>query len=207
MLNIFSTYNLIGFNLENIIKGKIFKKNEILNYQEIWVFVLNKKKIMIYVPIWLLITVINIGVGQHLTSHIHRTQAATEKENNLHCYTCDTMEDGDYCVDLLVNHSTSMRRKCNFDEFVCMIKRFSYTTSNENTTSSPKMWSLERKCGVNCEPGCIVIGERTKLYACTSCCEISLCNSGRGDAARYSSLSSLIKFLYINIYFISFLKS
>lgn len=62
------------------------------------------------------------------------------------------------------------------------VKRYSYTTSTENMTSTPKMWGMERNCTSKCEPGCIVIGERTKLYACTSCCEKSLCNSGTGNA-------------------------
>lgn len=44
-------------------------------------------------------------------------------------------------------------------------------------------WSLERRCANNCEAGCIVIGERTKLYACTDCCNSSYCNSGKGASA------------------------
>ena len=48
------------------------------------------------------------------------------------------------------------------------------------------MWGLERNCTNKCEPGCIVIGERTKLYSCTSCCEKSLCNTGTARAADLS---------------------
>lgn len=44
------------------------------------------------------------------------------------------------------------------------------------------IWAIERNCTNKCEPGCIVIGERTKLYACTACCEKSLCNTGKGTA-------------------------
>lgn len=44
------------------------------------------------------------------------------------------------------------------------------------------MWAIERNCTNKCEPGCIVIGERTKLYACTACCEKSYCNTGKGTA-------------------------
>ncbi|CAD1472014.1 unnamed protein product, partial [Heterotrigona itama] len=62
------------------------------------------------------------------------------------------------------------------------VKRFSYTTSTEDSTSSPQTWSMERKCTSKCEPGCIVIGERTKLSACTTCCEQSYCNVGTGAA-------------------------
>lgn len=53
---------------------------------------------------------------------------------------------------------------------------------------------MERKCTSNCESGCIIIGERTKLFACTSCCNTSYCNSGKGDAGRlnYLSVSTLL---------------
>lgn len=62
------------------------------------------------------------------------------------------------------------------------VKRYSYTTSNENSTSVQRMWSIERNCTNKCEPGCITIGERTKLYACTSCCDTSFCNTDRGGS-------------------------
>lgn len=64
-----------------------------------------------------------------------------------------------------------------------MVQRFSYTYSTENMTSGLKMWSLQRKCSKTCEPSCIVIGERVKLFACTSCCNASLCNTGNGSAS------------------------
>ncbi|XP_026480073.1 uncharacterized protein LOC113386508 [Ctenocephalides felis] len=123
--------------------------------------------------------------GQSLTSREHRTQAAVERVNDLWCYQCDSMEDGDKCVDVSANHSSTIK-KCKDDRRVCMVKRVSYTTSTANSTSAPKLWALERNCTKICEPGCIVIGERTKLYACTSCCEKSLCNVGIAAASKYN---------------------
>ncbi|XP_033247879.1 uncharacterized protein LOC117188327 isoform X2 [Drosophila miranda] len=123
------------------------------------------------------------GSSTSLTGHIHRTAAAIERVNKLWCYACHTMDDGESCVDVAVRNDSSLIKKCQGEEFICMVKRFSYTTSTENSTSSPKMWSLDRRCVANCEPGCIIIGERTKLYACTSCCEESFCNTGRGAAS------------------------
>lgn len=123
------------------------------------------------------------AVGQSLINTIHKTQAAAEKHNDVWCYSCHSMEDGDVCIDNITANYSSFMKKCKDDEYICMVKRFSYTTSTENATSSPKMWSLERKCASNCESGCIIIGERTKLYACTSCCNSSYCNSGRGANA------------------------
>ncbi|XP_013108136.1 uncharacterized protein LOC106087589 isoform X2 [Stomoxys calcitrans] len=134
--------------------------------------------------LWITLTLNHCTMaGQSLTTAIHRTQAAQERINDLKCYKCDTMDDGELCVDVLASNATNFIHKCEGEEFICMVKRFSYTTSNENSTSSPKMWSLDRRCAVNCEPGCIVIGERTKLYACTSCCESSMCNTGKGSAS------------------------
>ncbi|ALC40797.1 CG3955, partial [Drosophila busckii] len=125
----------------------------------------------------------SLSTSLTLEGTIHRTAAATERVNNLWCYACDTMDDGEDCVDVLQRNNSSVMRKCEGQEFFCMVKRFSYTTSTENSTSLPKMWSMDRRCAISCEPGCIIIGERTKLYACTSCCEESFCNTGRGAAS------------------------
>ncbi|XP_014476233.1 PREDICTED: uncharacterized protein LOC106745283 [Dinoponera quadriceps] len=129
---------------------------------------------------FLLVAAIALTSGQ-LMSKEHRTHAASERANDLWCYQCDTMEDGDKCSNLTSN-TTSFQHKCLDDKRICMVKRFSYTTSTENSTSMPQTWSLERNCTNKCDPGCIVIGERTKLYACTACCETHLCNTGTGTA-------------------------
>ncbi|KAG7307884.1 hypothetical protein JYU34_006496 [Plutella xylostella] len=122
-----------------------------------------------------------------LRDSVHVTSAAARPTNELWCYKClaeDTDDRG--CADLRHNNS-ALIHKCHNDRRVCMVKvkRFSYTTSTENSTTALKMWALERNCTKHCEPGCIVIGERTKLYACTSCCTSSLCNYGsRAPAPR-----------------------
>lgn len=104
--------------------------------------------------------------AQSLTNTIHKTQAAAERKNDMWCYACHSMEYGDMCVENITSNYSSFLKKCKDDEFICMVQKFSYTTSTENATSSQKLWSLERKCATTCEAGCIVIGERTKLYAC-----------------------------------------
>lgn len=122
------------------------------------------------------------AASQSLTNTIHKTQAAAERTNDLWCYNCHSMESGDKCVENITANYSSFLKKCKDDEFICMVQKFSYTTSTENATSSARMWSLERRCTAACEAGCIVIGERTKLYACTSCCRTSYCNIDRGAA-------------------------
>ncbi|XP_048260703.1 uncharacterized protein LOC125384804 isoform X1 [Bombus terrestris] len=118
--------------------------------------------------------------GQLLTTE-HRTHAASERANDLWCHQCDTMEDGERCANLTGNFTT-FGHKCTGDKRTCMVKRFSYTTSTEDSMSSPQTWSVERKCTNKCDSGCIVVGERTKLSACTTCCEKSFCNIGTGAA-------------------------
>nr|CAD7605778.1 unnamed protein product [Timema genevievae] len=135
-------------------------------------------------------------LGQFLAQE-HKTHAAAEKVNDLWCYTCHAMDSEDTCVELLGNHS-SLIKKCRGENRTCMVKRFSYTTSTENTTSVPRMWSLERNCTEKCEPGCIVIGERTKLYACTSCCVDSLCNTDKGAASSLPRHTPLVLAAFVS---------
>ncbi|OWR55595.1 uncharacterized protein LOC116766677 isoform X2 [Danaus plexippus] len=114
-----------------------------------------------------------------LRDSVHVTSAAAKPNNELWCYKCLAEDPDGPCADLRHNNS-ALIHQCNNEKRMCMVKRFSYTTSNENSTTALKMWALERNCTKHCEAGCIVIGERTKLYACTSCCTTSLCNYGSG---------------------------
>ncbi|XP_014220219.1 uncharacterized protein LOC106648066 [Trichogramma pretiosum] len=128
---------------------------------------------------------VSYSEGQ-LTGKEHRTHAAAERKDDLWCYQCDSIGEGDSCFFLnITGNDTSLAQKCKDDRRICMVKRFSYTTSTENSTSQPKMWGMERNCTNKCEEGCIVIGERTKLYACTTCCEKNYCNTGNGQSADY----------------------
>lgn len=39
------------------------------------------------------------------------------------------------------------------DQSYCVVKRFSYTMSDKNSTSDKKLWSLQRDCTEKCENG------------------------------------------------------
>lgn len=143
---------------------------------------------------------------QSLTNTIHKTQAAAERPNDMWCYACHSMENGAMCVENITTNYSSFMKKCKDDEFICMVQKFSYTTSTENATSKPQMWSLERKCASNCEAGCIVIGERTKLYACTSCCKTPYCNTDRGAAKHSMTPTNPIETLLISIFVMAIAK-
>ncbi|CAF4815470.1 unnamed protein product [Pieris macdunnoughi] len=131
----------------------------------------------------LALSIFTPGSCDLLRDSVHVTSAAARPNNELWCYKCHADVPDDKCADLRHNNS-ALIHKCNNDRRVCMVKRFSYTTSTENSTTGLKMWALERNCTKHCEPGCIVIGERTKLYACTSCCTTSLCNYGSGGISH-----------------------
>ncbi|KAG6455433.1 uncharacterized protein LOC119192794 [Manduca sexta] len=133
---------------------------------------------------------IEYGSCDLLRDSVHVTSAAARPNNELWCYKCLAEVPEDKCADLRQNNSTLIH-KCHNDRRMCMVKRFSYTTSTENSTTALKMWALERNCTKHCEPGCIVIGERTKLYACTSCCTTSLCNFGSGAEKLLKSFTAL----------------
>ncbi|XP_045467331.1 uncharacterized protein LOC123675833 [Harmonia axyridis] len=141
----------------------------------------------------------------------YRTKWASEKHHDLWCYRCDTMVDGESCLDLHGNH-TWMNMKCSKDQKKCQVRRISMSTSTDEITGKPHLWLLQRNCSESCEPGCIVIGERTKLHSCITCCdEHNFCNSGSSAQSIYLSvvILGLVLFRIMdtslkNFFFVSF---
>lgn len=86
------------------------------------------------------------------------------------------------CVYVMINYGELFilcnlfwTRQIKFILF--QVKTYSYVvTGIRNATNTPKLWFMERSCVNKCENGCIVIGERTKLFSCISCCSVPLCN-------------------------------
>ncbi|CAG9769261.1 unnamed protein product [Ceutorhynchus assimilis] len=140
----------------------------------------------------------------HSSETQHRTKAASEKQHDLWCHKCDSMLDGEKCLDLTGNYSY-LHQKCSKDQKKCQVRRISMSTSTEEVTGKPKLWLLQRNCSETCESGCIIIGERTKLHSCITCCdEHNFCNAGNGASVReffgYSFLrhfkTSIFKLFY-----------
>lgn len=119
-----------------------------------------------------------VNAGE-ITESEHRTKAATEKLPTLVCYRCNNMVDGDDC-SYLKDNSSLFHANCSDNARICQVKRISMTSINKtgDVIGKPTLWMLQRNCTATCDPGCVIIGERTKLYSCTTCCEESLCNSG-----------------------------
>ncbi|XP_075215097.1 uncharacterized protein LOC142320983 [Lycorma delicatula] len=149
-------------------------------------------------PIYIIVCLCGIQLSDSTTgdmifsiSYKHQTVGAQDRGNSLWCYRCLTMDENSECSNFTGNNST-LAHKCLGDRRTCIVKRYSYTTSTENSTSVQRMWSIERNCTNRCEPGCITIGERTKLYACTSCCDTSFCNTDRGASVEAKSKLKII---------------
>ena len=66
----------------------------------------------------------------------------------------------------------------------CVQVQIYKTTSTVNSSAAPaeRIWSVERQCAMTCDPGCLTVGERTKIIKCVSCCSQDLCNFGDGAA-------------------------
>lgn len=130
---------------------------------------------------------------------VHKTKEAGTKVNELYCFTCDMMFDGEDCLNINQTRTkqTNLTRKCTEKEPFCSVKRFSYTMSDKNTTSDKKLWNVQRNCSTECNNSCIIIGERTKLYACQTCCDNNLCNVGAG--AERNEMSALVLLAFMGL--------
>ena len=152
--------------------------------------------------------------------------------NDLTCFNCNSLFDKN-CQNVTKpnNSSSKLYSKCKGDKRTCLVsikllskstyrqnsivtvinsnlaqvKKYSYSMSSENSTTKVKMWSLERNCTNKCQEGCIVIGERTKLYACTTCCNTNYCNVGNNALSyRMLSLRMLLLLLQMPIIFMTY---
>ncbi|KAI5719383.1 hypothetical protein M8J76_009433 [Diaphorina citri] len=137
-------------------------------------------------------------INEIILNKQHKTPKALEHGNHLYCYNCNTMDHGTDCT----NNQTfrKFEYKCHGENKICMTQRYSYTTSTENSTSAVNLWLLKRNCTKKCEPGCIVIGERTKLYACTQCCTTNFCNIGKGAALSDHNIGPLAQLSALILY-------
>lgn len=127
---------------------------------------------------------------------VHKTKEAQDTKPELFCFACDMMVDAaENCVNINKTRQLNLTKKCETDQSFCVVKRFSYTMSDKNSTSDKKLWSLQRDCTDRCESGCIIIGERVKLYACSSCCHSNYCNTSSGSAGDYKTMSVLVSTL------------
>ncbi|CAG0901226.1 unnamed protein product [Darwinula stevensoni] len=92
------------------------------------------------------------------------------------CFVCHSMNQsqGEKCVDLNLTAFNVPVEDCAPD--YCLVRRYKYAIHND--TQKWHTWAVRRNCTDECHPGCVLMGQRTKIHICTSCCTTHLCNVG-----------------------------
>ncbi|CAG0881326.1 unnamed protein product [Cyprideis torosa] len=98
------------------------------------------------------------------------------------CFVCNGNENEECnSMDPVELRGLGFLKSCSKDERTCKVRRYAYTTFNESGEASGEIvWAIKRQCSKACVEGCLEMGQRTRLYVCTSCCYNSSCNSGSG---------------------------
>ncbi|XP_045616176.1 uncharacterized protein [Procambarus clarkii] len=110
----------------------------------------------------------------------------------LTCWTCSSNSHGSDCYVLNqenITLTTSVSRNCTPEETFCTVKRVWYVVE---AGAEEMDFGVNRTCAAVCNPSCMVIGDRTKIYSCTSCCSESYCNTGSSASPRHSSSTQLL---------------
>lgn len=70
----------------------------------------------------------------------HQTKEAREKQHDLWCHKCDSMFDGDKCLNLTHN-SSSLHHKCSKEQRKCLVILFFFIKTAGNRISNQKQHS------------------------------------------------------------------
>ncbi|KAK3892013.1 hypothetical protein Pcinc_004138 [Petrolisthes cinctipes] len=114
----------------------------------------------------------------------------------LGCWICSSQIQGNGCYNPLNQTSfiTNATRNCTLDEVFCTVNRTWYVVEGGDEEID---FSVNRDCARECFPHCIVIGDRTKIYSCMSCCTESFCNTGSSAASRTESSPTCVLLPYL----------
>ncbi|ODN01029.1 hypothetical protein Ocin01_05649 [Orchesella cincta] len=114
------------------------------------------------------------------------TEKSKEKlVTSLTCHVCHSESSAD-CFNFTESGENfeGFPQTCDSGDTMCVVKKFAFTSTYGNGTTSPmKTFSIKRNCSKKCEDGCVVMGERTRLYVCSQCCSTPLCNVGSGSSS------------------------
>ncbi|XP_053213441.1 uncharacterized protein LOC128396837 [Panonychus citri] len=113
---------------------------------------------------------------------------------NLSCYSCSSLEDP-YCLNVSNTTQEYLSRECQSKEKSCSVTRIEYEKSDHTGTI---FWALERKCSSSCIQGCIILGERTRLHYCSSCCSDDLCNTNSLSIKLMETFSLIVTLILVN---------
>ena len=86
------------------------------------------------------------------------------------------------------------RPRLSSDPVSCSQVQVYKTTSTENASAAQveRIWSVQRQCAEDCDPGCLIVGESTKIIKCVSCCSEDLCNFADGAATLWRVHKALV---------------
>jgi len=152
------------------------------------------------------------GKGNNLDKVIDDFSRPMKKPTNFSCHVCHSATDGN-CSDFtslssfsvpagfdedeahhfrenrLQDGSHGFPHKCKHENSVCMVRKFAFSQSNGTGHSGMKTFAVKRNCTEKkkCENGCVVMGERTRIYVCSTCCTTPLCNIGNGAAKMFET--------------------
>ncbi|MPC08926.1 hypothetical protein E2C01_001523 [Portunus trituberculatus] len=113
---------------------------------------------------------------------------ARQQQGPLTCWSCLAHTQGPDCYDLDYENMT-LTKMCNPEEVFCTVNRIWYVVE---AGAEARNLSVNRTCAADCSPSCVVIGDRTKIHSCTSCCTTSYCNVGSSASARPTASNHLV---------------
>ncbi|KAG0710307.1 hypothetical protein GWK47_023084 [Chionoecetes opilio] len=108
------------------------------------------------------------------------TGVMASQQGPLTCWSCSANTHGQDCYDLDLENKT-LAKTCSPEEPFCTVNRIWYVVE---AGAEPRNFSVNRTCALACTPSCVVIGDRTKIHSCASCCTTSYCNIVNSASAR-----------------------
>lgn len=113
---------------------------------------------------------------------------ARQQQGPLTCWSCLAHTHGPDCYDL-DDENMTLTKMCNPEEVFCTVNRIWYVVE---AGAEARNLSVNRTCAADCSPSCVVIGDRTKIHSCTSCCTTSYCNVGSSASAQPIASACLV---------------
>ncbi|XP_064104490.1 uncharacterized protein LOC135214290 [Macrobrachium nipponense] len=127
------------------------------------------------------------SASQGLSPSPSSSEDGSSSASSLVCWSCSSSSHGNPCTNIDPTNSTTVDAKvCEPDEKFCWVKRIWYVVETKRGEETV-VFSVNRNCSAECSPTCIVIGDRTKIHSCTSCCTESHCNTDNSSSSRQTS--------------------
>ncbi|XP_043195582.1 uncharacterized protein LOC122366955 [Amphibalanus amphitrite] len=130
---------------------------------------------------------------------VQTADRARSTDKPLLCYTCSSRNNssGAVCENgTLIQQmppDSGWQNQCGAQHTSCMVQVYkTSSTANASAALVERIWSVERQCAEDCDAGCLVVGERTKIIKCVYCCSEDLCNFADGAASSRQAVKALL---------------